>query len=239
MDAIGVDDAVACIVALARDDTPSLVVTLGTEMVVRARSDARFREIVERSALSLCDTIGVLFAARLEGARIAQRVAGIDLIDPLCAAFAREDIAVYLVGSKGDTAMRAAARLRERHPGLRVAGARDGYFPPAAEADVAAEIARSGARVALVGLGSPRQEFWIDAHLARTGCAVGIGVGGSFDVLAGNVERAPETWRRLNLEWLYRLFKEPQRWRRQLALPYFVWLTLRERLFARPTLEDS
>jgi N-acetylglucosaminyldiphosphoundecaprenol N-acetyl-beta-D-mannosaminyltransferase len=80
-----------------------------------------------------------------------------------------------------------------------------------------------------VGLGSPRQELWVADHLPKTGCAVGIGVGGSFDVLAGNVERAPEIWRRLNLEWLYRLIKEPWRWRRQLALPEFVWLAVRER----------
>ena len=239
VDAIGRAEAVARIIALARSREPSLVVTLGTEMVVRARSDADFRALVNASALSLCDTIGVLFAARLEGARLSERVAGVDLIDPLCAAFAREEIAVYFVGAKGDTAARAARALVERHPGLRVAGARDGFFTEADDGDVADTIARSGARVVFVGLGSPRQERWIAAHLGRAGCAVGIGVGGSFDVLAGNLERAPEIWRRFNVEWLYRLFKEPQRWRRQLALPAFVLLAIRERLFARPTLEDS
>ena len=239
VDAIDVAGAVARIVALAGDTKPSLVVTLGTEMVVRARTDARFRDVVNRSALSLCDTIGVLFAARLWGARIPERVAGVELIDPLCAAFAREGISVYLVGAKGDTAERAACVLRERYPTLVIAGARDGYFGPSQDESVADAIARTGARVALLGLGSPRQELWIDAQLARAGCAVGIGIGGSFDVLAGNVARAPDAWRRANLEWLYRLLKEPQRWRRQLALPYFVVLTLRERLFARPTLEES
>lgn len=239
VDAIDVSGAVARIVALARGSEPSLVVTLGTEMVVRARTDARFREVVNRSALSLCDTIGVLFAARLWGARIPERVAGIELIDPLCAAFAREGISIYLLGAKGDTAERAARTLRERYPTLVIAGARDGYFAPADDESVADAIARTGAQVALLGLGSPRQECWIDAHLLRAGCAVGIGIGGSFDVLAGNVERAPEAWQRANLEWLYRLLKEPQRWRRQLALPYFVLLTLRERFFARPTLEES
>ena len=239
VDAIDVSGAVARIVALARGSEPSLVVTLGTEMVVRARTDARFREVVNRSALSLCDTVGVLFAARLWGARIPERVAGIELIDPLCAAFAREGISIYLLGAKDDTAERAARTLRERYPTLVIAGARDGYFAPADDESVADTIARTGAHVALLGLGSPRQECWIDAHLGRAGCAVGIGIGGSFDVLAGNVERAPEGWRRANLEWLYRLLKEPQRWRRQLALPYFVLLTLRERLFARPILEES
>ncbi|GAC1398032.1 MAG: WecB/TagA/CpsF family glycosyltransferase [Vulcanimicrobiaceae bacterium] len=239
VDAIGVAEAVDRIVALAGSPGPALVVTLGTEMVVRARSDASFRTLVNRSALSLCDTIGVLFAARLEGARLAERVAGVDLLEPLCAAFAREGIAIYALGAKGDTAARATTALAARHPGLLVAGARDGYFSRDDEVAVADEIARSGARVALVGLGSPRQERWIDEHLARTGCSVGIGIGGSFDVLAGNVQRAPAMWRRAHLEWLYRLLKEPQRWRRQLALPTFVLLALRERLFARPTLEES
>jgi N-acetylglucosaminyldiphosphoundecaprenol N-acetyl-beta-D-mannosaminyltransferase len=171
------------------------------------------------------------------GVRIPERVTGVDLIDPLCAALARAGLPLYLLGAKGDTAARAGAALAARHPGLAIAGARDGYFPASEDEAVAREIARTGARVVLVGLGSPRQELWIRARLAQSGARVGIGVGGSFDVLAGNVERAPERWRRLNLEWLYRLVKEPQRWRRQLALPLFVMLALRERAFIGKTTE--
>ncbi|GAC1311155.1 MAG: WecB/TagA/CpsF family glycosyltransferase [Vulcanimicrobiaceae bacterium] len=245
VDTIGADEAVRRIVDLARGWTTapphnaSLVVTLGTEMVVRARGDAAFRRVINASALSLCDTVGVLFAARLWGARIPERVAGVDLIEPLCVALARDGLTVYFLGSKGDTAARAAAAVQKRVPGLRVAGARDGYFAPDDDALVAAEIAKSGARVVFVGLGSPRQEFWLARRLPETTCAVGIGVGGSFDVLAGNVERAPEMWRRLNLEWLYRLIREPARWRRQLALPHFVLLALRERLRMGPRPEIS
>ncbi len=235
VDAIGSDDAVRRIVQLARGEAPSLVVTLGTEMVVRARTDSRFREVVNASALSLCDTVGILFAARLHGAEMHGRVAGVELIDPLCEALAAEGLPVYLLGAKGDTAARAARTLSGRHPGLSVAGARDGYFTPAEDAAVAEEIRRSGARVLFAGLGSPRQELWIAEHLRETGCSVGIGIGGSFDVLAGNVQRAPALWRRLNLEWLYRLVREPVRWRRQLALPMFIWLALRERVSAQST----
>jgi N-acetylglucosaminyldiphosphoundecaprenol N-acetyl-beta-D-mannosaminyltransferase len=229
VDAIGAEEAVARIAELARGERPSLVVTLGTEMIVHAQRDAHFRDIVNASALSLCDTIGVKAAARLHGVDIAERVSGVDLIEPLCAALASQESSLYLLGAKGDTAARAAAALQARHPGLRVAGARDGYFSAGDETAVAAAIRSSGARAIFVGLGSPRQELFIAEHLEETGCAVGIGVGGSFDVLAGNVRRAPALVRRLNLEWLYRLAKEPRRWRRQLALPYFVWLALRER----------
>jgi N-acetylglucosaminyldiphosphoundecaprenol N-acetyl-beta-D-mannosaminyltransferase len=225
-------DAVRRIASFAQGDEPSLVVTLGTEMIVAAQRDAAFRDALNASALSLCDTIGVLYAARMYGVRIPERVTGVDLIDPLCAELARADLPLYLLGAKGDTAARAAAALAARHPGLRIAGARDGYFSASEDAAVACEIARSGARVVLVGLGSPRQELWIRRYLEQSGACVGIGVGGSLDVLAGNVARAPEMWRRLNLEWLYRLLKEPQRWRRQLALPLFVVLALRERAFA-------
>ncbi len=230
VDTLGSSEAVRRIVELAQGTDPSLVVTIGTEMIVRAQTDARFREVVNASALSLCDTIGVVFAARLNGADVRERVAGVDLIDPLCDAFAREGIPVFLLGAKGDTAQRAASALRARHPGLLVAGARDGYFGDAESEALADAIRASGARVLFTGLGSPRQELWMAERLARTGCSVGLGVGGSFDVIAGNVSRAPEAWRKWNLEWLYRLIREPQRWRRQLALPYFVWLTVRDRI---------
>lgn len=231
VDAIGSTEAVRRIAELARGAKPSLVVTLGTEMVVHAQRDAGFRDVVNGSVLSLCDTVGVLWAARMRGARLRERVTGVELIEPLCEALTREGVAVYLLGGKGDTAQRAADALRASHPGLAIVGARDGYFTDAESDGVAAEIASTGARVLLAGLGSPRQEVWLAGHLAATGCAVGIGVGGSFDVIAGNVARAPEAWRRLGLEWLYRLAAEPRRWRRQLALPAFVALALRERLF--------
>jgi len=229
VDTLTASDAVRRIGDLAQGETPALVVTLGTEMIVRAQHDARFREVLSRSALSLCDTIGVMFAARLYGIKNIERCAGIDLIDPLCETFAREGRAIFLLGGKGKTGERAATVLRARHPGLIVAGTHDGYFPDSDGAAVAATIASSGAQVLFAGLGSPRQEIWITDYLKETRCAVGIGIGGSFDIIAGNIARAPSLWRRLNLEWLYRLIREPRRWRRQLALPHFVWLALRER----------
>jgi N-acetylglucosaminyldiphosphoundecaprenol N-acetyl-beta-D-mannosaminyltransferase len=231
VDVVDRDEAVRRIVQLAHDTTPSLVVTLGTEMAVRARHDPAFREVANASALSLCDTVGILYAARLlHGAPMRERVAGVDLIDPLCARFADAGIPVFLCGGKGDTAERAARTLVARYPNLRIAGTRDGYFPRSDDRKVAAAIAATGARVLFLGLGSPRQELWIAENLVHTGCGVGIGIGGSFDVLAGNVERAPAVWQRFNLEWLYRLIREPSRFRRQLALPAFVWYVMCERI---------
>jgi N-acetylglucosaminyldiphosphoundecaprenol N-acetyl-beta-D-mannosaminyltransferase len=228
VDAVGRAGATERIVALLHENEPSYVVTLGTEMIVRAQADERFRAIVNGAALSLCDTVGVMYAARLHDVFIPQPVAGVDLIDPLCEALAAQGASVYFLGAAGDTAQRAARNVQERHPALHIAGARDGYFSPNEDAAVAAQIAQSGAHVVFAGMGSPRQEYWIAENLRAAGCRIGIGVGGSFDVLAGNVPRAPEVWRRLRIEWLYRLIREPKRWRRQLALPRFVWLALRE-----------
>jgi N-acetylglucosaminyldiphosphoundecaprenol N-acetyl-beta-D-mannosaminyltransferase len=216
------------IMTLVHGQEPSYVVTLGTEMVVGAQDDERFRTILNGSALSLCDTVGVMYAARLHDVFIPQPVTGVDLIDPLCEALAAQEASVYFLGAAGDTAERAARSVLERHPKLSVAGWHNGYFPANEGGAVAAGIAKSGASVVFVGMGSPRQEYWLSEHLSETGCRVGMGVGGSFDVLAGNVARAPATWQKMGLEWLYRLIREPKRWRRQLVLPRFVWLVFRE-----------
>lgn len=197
-------------------------------MIVHAQKDRTFRSIVNNAALSLCDTVGVLYAARLHDAYIQEPVTGVDIIAPLCEVLVREELSVYFLGAKGDTAARAAAAMQKQYPQLRVAGARDGYFSPAEDAAVAAHVAQSGAHMLLVGMGFPRQEYFIAQRLRETGCRLAMGVGGSFDVLAGNVQRAPASLRRLHLEWLYRLICEPHRWRRQLALPRFFCLALYE-----------
>jgi N-acetylglucosaminyldiphosphoundecaprenol N-acetyl-beta-D-mannosaminyltransferase len=197
-------------------------------MVVYAQRDDRFREIVNASVLSLCDTVGVLWIAQRRGAHLRKRVAGVELIERLCDAAARDALPVYFFGGAEGIAAEAARRLRERIPNLVVVGARSGYFDESQSAGIAAAIRESGARLLFCGLGSPRQEMWLATHLRETGCGAGIGVGGSFDVLSGRVRRAPMLWRRLGLEWLYRLVTEPRRWRRQLALPLFVALVASE-----------
>jgi N-acetylglucosaminyldiphosphoundecaprenol N-acetyl-beta-D-mannosaminyltransferase len=231
VDAIGRDAAVDRVIALANGTAPAVVVTLGTEMVMEAQRNPRFRAVVARAALVTCDTIGLLVASRLRGGPLRERVTGVDLVEGLASRSAAGGLRLYLLGGRGDTAARAGDVLRAR--GAHVVGARDGYFSPPESDAVARAIAASGANVLLAGLGSPKQELWLDQHLAATGCGVGIGVGGTLDVLAGNAGRAPHAWQRLGLEWLYRLIREPRRWRRQLALPAFAFLALRETVFVR------
>jgi N-acetylglucosaminyldiphosphoundecaprenol N-acetyl-beta-D-mannosaminyltransferase len=230
LDLIDADEAAAQIMHLAANGEGAQVVTLGTEMVVHARGDESFRAIVNASALSLCDTVGLLYVARRRGSTLRERVTGIGLIERLCDLAARAGLPVYFLGGAAGVAADAAAVLEARFPGLRVAGTHDGYFTEDRNDGVVEAIRSSGARLLFAGLGSPRQELWLAGHLRATGCGVAIGVGGSFDVFAGRVERAPQAFQRLGLEWLYRLIREPRRWRRQLALPKFVGLVTLERL---------
>jgi N-acetylglucosaminyldiphosphoundecaprenol N-acetyl-beta-D-mannosaminyltransferase len=193
-------------------------------MVVHAQKDERFRQIVNHSALSLCDTVGLLRVAQRRGAPLHDRVTGVELIERLCARAAHEGPPVFFLGGAPGVAADAAAVLEVLYPGLRIAGVRDGYFTADEEEAVLASIRASGAGLIFVGLGFPRQEYWLAERLRETGCGAGIGVGGSFDVISGRVARAPLIYRRLGLEWFFRLINEPSRWRRQLALPHFVWL---------------
>jgi N-acetylglucosaminyldiphosphoundecaprenol N-acetyl-beta-D-mannosaminyltransferase len=240
VDAVGRDEAVEQIAALANAGGAALVVTLGVEMVMAAQRDAEFRRIVNGAALVTCDTVGLMLASRLRGGPLRERVTGVELVDALAArSAARGDVRLYLLGGRGDTAQRAAAVLRRSYPGVAIAGARDGYFRPDESDAVAAAIRASGANVLLAGLGSPKQEQWLARYLGATGAGVGIGIGGSLDIYAGNVARAPAAFRRTGLEWAYRLAKEPRRWRRQLALPRFALAVLGETVRGRKAEKTS
>jgi N-acetylglucosaminyldiphosphoundecaprenol N-acetyl-beta-D-mannosaminyltransferase len=230
LDLLDADQATERIMQFVRDGSAAQIVTLGTEMVVYAQRDPAFRDVVNHSALSLCDTVGLLAVARHRGAQLRERVTGVELIDHLSARAARDGINVFFFGGAEGVAADAAGILEARFPGLRVAGTRNGFFTSEDEPQIVEAIRASGAGLLFVGLGSPRQEMWLARNLRATGCGAAVGVGGSFDVLSGRVRRAPQMWRRFGLEWLYRLIREPHRFRRQLALPYFVWLVLLERL---------
>jgi len=233
LDLLDEHEATETILRFARSDGAAQVVTLGTEMVVYAQHHPEFRAVIDASALSLCDTVGVLWVARRRGARLQERVTGVELVERICQRAAGEELPVYLLGGAEGVAADAAAILEVLFPGLAIAGARNGFFSREEEPAIVEAIRSSGARIVFAGLGSPRQEMWLARNLQATGCGAGIGVGGSFDVISGRVKRAPLIWRRLRLEWLYRLIREPQRVRRQLALPYFVWLVALDSLGVR------
>ena len=162
------------------------------------------------------------FAARVAGVRSPGRFPGIDLAKALCAEAARAEFGVYFLGAKPGVAGEAARRLAEEIPGLKIAGTRDGYFEDAAAPEIVGAIRTSKARLVLVALGMPRQEIFIHRHRADFPPGLAVGVGGSFDVWAGLVKRAPEPFQRLGLEWLYRVMREPWRLPRIAKLPLFA-----------------
>jgi len=222
VDRVDESEAAARIMQLLRYGVPAQVVTLGAEMAVLASTDERYRRVINAAAIVVPDTVSVVLASRLLGRPMPGRVAGIELAERLLQRCARKALSVYLLGSAAGVAEKAAKELVLRFPGLRIVGTEHGYFIADEEADIARRIRECGARLVLVGMGFPNQEYWIARNLDRIGPAVCVGVGGSFDVWSGRLERAPDSVRQAGMEWLYRLVREPHRFKRQLALPRFA-----------------
>ncbi|MBC7343497.1 MAG: WecB/TagA/CpsF family glycosyltransferase [Clostridia bacterium] len=230
VDAVSLDEALARIQEFLEQDAVHQVVTLNAEMVVLAQKDPDFRRVVQQAALVVPDGSGVRLGARILGHHLPERVAGIDLMQALCQRAARQGWRIYFLGAEPGVAKEAARRLQERYPGLVVVGTQHGYFNPASLPEVLARIRESRPEILFVALGAPKQELWLAEHLPFLKVKVGMGVGGSLDVVAGRVKRAPRWMQRLGLEWLFRLLQEPARWRRVMALPRFLLGVLRERL---------
>jgi N-acetylglucosaminyldiphosphoundecaprenol N-acetyl-beta-D-mannosaminyltransferase len=231
VDRVDMDEAVARIEGFVQTGKAAQVVTLGAEMANLAYVDPTYRAAINGADLVVADTIGIVVAARLLGKPLRERVAGIDLLQRVCAGVASRGTAVFLLGGAPEVAAAAAEALKRAHPGLQIAGTHHGYFADDESPAMCALIKASGARIVFVGLGFPRQEYWIQRNLPNLGAIVCVGVGGSFDVLAGRLPRAPLAVRRVGLEWLYRLMREPRRLRRQLALPVFAARSMRQALF--------
>ncbi len=202
------------------------IATVNPEFVMRARRDVSFRAALQGAALCIPDGVGILWAARRHGVRLRERVAGSDLVPRLAKEAARRKWRIFFLGAAPGVAERAARILATRHPGLPVAGCYAGSPAPAEAAEIVVRVRRARADLLLVAYGAPRQDVWLARYLPETEAAVGIGVGGSFDFIAGVRKRAPRWVQRMGLEWFYRLVQEPRRWRRQLALPHFALLVL-------------
>ena len=203
------------------------VVTINPEGVWLARQDAALAAIVEQAALVTPDGNGILWAAQRLGHPLRERVTGIDLLDEICARAAAKGWRIYLLGAQPGVAEAAAKTLCSRYPGLQIVGCENGYFR-GRESAVVAAVAAALADVLFAALGMPFQEKWLYQNREALGCRLAVGVGGSFDVLAGAVRRAPALWQRLKLEWLWRLLAEPKRWRRALVIPKYMAAVRRE-----------
>ncbi len=234
VDTVSLEEAVEQVAALVARGGTYQVITLNPEYLFRARSERDLLEIVRRAALITADGIGVVWAARFLGNKVPERVSGIDLMQALCRRAAVSGWSIFLLGGRPGVAEDAAAQLKRDYPGLRITGTHHGYFTAEEETAVLAAIRNAGAEILFVGLGAPAQERWIYRNCSVLGVRVAMGVGGSFDVIGGHVKRAPFWMRRLGLEWLGRLLREPWRWRRMLVLPLFALYVFRVKLFGPP-----
>lgn len=219
-DDLTVEEAAERAAAFLEEEGVRYVVTPNPELVDRARREEPYRAALNGADLVLPDGIGVVYAAKLLGRPLKGRCPGIDFAARLMESMARGGKRLYLLGAKPGVAETAAARLEARYPGLVVCGTHDGYFQE--DGPVAEEIRNSGADAVFVCLGAPKQEYWMVKNGPATGAKLLAGLGGSLDVFAGVVERAPESWQKLGLEWLYRLFREPRRIGRMARLPLFL-----------------
>lgn len=201
--------------------TPHTVITAGPEFVMRVRRDSRLQEIVETVDLVTPDGIGVVLAAKWYGRPLAGRVTGVDLALRLVKYAAHRGLRVYILGAAEDSLRRALQMLHSQYPRLHILG-RNGYFTSDRTDEVVQGILAFRPHLLLVGLGQPRQELFLYEYQPTLRIPLAIGVGGAIDVIGGTVRRAPKWVQDLHLEWLYRLIKEPARWRRQLELPRFA-----------------
>ena len=196
------------------------VVTPNPEIVEVCRENPAAREAVNSAALVLPDGIGVIKGAAMLGTPLKERVPGIEFAARMLEKMAEEGLSLYLLGAKPGVAEMAAERLRERYPGLRIAGVHDGYFQE--DGPIVENIRQSGADTVFVCLGAPKQELWMAKNGLATGARLLCGLGGSIDVFAGTVKRAPKFWCDHGLEWFYRLCSNPRRLGRMMKLPVFL-----------------
>lgn len=219
-DNMTMSEAVEAGMDLIHADGTHYVVTPNPEIVEVCRENSEAMAAVNGADLVLPDGIGIVKGARMLGTPLKGKTPGIEFATDLMQLMATEGKSLFLLGAKPGIAERAASRLQKQYPGLVIAGTHDGYFKE--DAPVVQSIADSCADVVFVCLGAPKQELWMAKNGTSTGARLLCGLGGSLDVFAGVVQRAPAFWSNIGMEWFYRLCKEPRRIGRMMKLPLFL-----------------
>lgn len=227
-DNMTMDKALSEAVLIMENRKRGYVVTPNPEIVWMCRKDGRLRAAVNGAALVLADGIGIIYGARILGRPLKERIPGIDFASRLMEIMAYSEKSAFLLGAAPGVAELAGEQLEERYPGLRIAGTAHGYFQD--DAEILEKINAASPDFLVVAMGAPRQEYWMSENICKLDIGLAVGLGGALDVFAGNVRRAPEGWRRLGLEWLYRLIKEPRRIKRMLKLPMFLFAVIGRRI---------
>lgn len=226
-DNVTLQEAVQCVLQFLEGERASIVVTPNSEIVQMCLEDASTMEVVRQADLTIPDGIGVVYASKILGTPLKQKVAGFDLASALLPQLTEHGKRLYLLGGAPGVAEQAAVRMQQQYPNLIICGTHDGYFKD--DAPVIHEINESDADILYVCLGAPKQERWMVANREHLHVKAMLGLGGSLDVFAGNVKRAPDIFVKLGLEWFYRLIKEPWRYKRMAKLPKFLMGTIVKR----------
>lgn len=230
-DNITMEEALDAAKVLLQGEHAARVVTPNAEIAYEALHDENMRTLLNSAELMLPDGAGVVLASKILKTPLKQKVAGVDFADGLLGVLETTGQSLYLLGSKPGIGELAAQKMMQKHPRLRIAGIADGYFQD--EAPVIDKINASGADALFVCLGAPKQEQFMARHQKALHVKLMAGLGGSLDSFAGTVKRAPKWMIRLNLEWLYRLIKEPKRFKRMLRLPKYLWAVVCKRIRGR------
>ena len=225
------EEAVQAGAKLLEEDKFHYVVTPNPEFILAAGKDEEFRRVLNSADLVLADGIGVVYSAKIKGTPLKGRVPGIEFAADMLSCLSQRGGRLYLLGAKPGVAEEAGRRIAEQYPGVTLCGAQDGYFQD--EEAALLKVAAARPDLLFVCLGAPKQEKWMARWGKHTGARLAIGLGGALDVFAGRAERAPESWRKLGLEWAYRLKKEPQRAGRMAKLPLVLLKAAGERLKKR------
>ena len=225
---VTVQQAVEEAYATIDSGSKAYIVTPNPEIVWMARRDADLRETLNNADLVLPDGTGIVLAAKILGTPLKERVPGVDFIAQLFMRLSNSGGSVFLFGAKPGVAEDAARNLAQSYPGLIIAGTADGYIKD--DDQIIKKINDASPDLLLVCLGAPKQEFWMAANLSKLNIHLCAGLGGALDLFAGNVKRAPMLFRRLGLEWLYRLAQEPRRIKRMIKIPLFVIVVVMKRI---------
>lgn len=218
------DELRECIIKDISNNKKSFIVAINPEKILKARNNEELKELLNKATYQIPDGIGVIYASKISGGNIKSRITGIDSMEMICKLSNDEGYKIFMYGSKKETVKKAKEVLERKYPKINIVGIMDGYEKD--DKKIVTAINKSKADIIFAALGSPKQEEWIQSHIDKLDVKIFQGVGGSFDVISGNIKRAPKWMRKYGLEWLHRLIKEPKRIFRQIKLFKFLFIVL-------------
>ncbi|NMA65497.1 MAG: WecB/TagA/CpsF family glycosyltransferase [Clostridiaceae bacterium] len=233
------EEALDFTMSMLENNSPGRIYTPNSEIIMQAYRDEELKSILNDADILVADGAGVVLASRILNKNLKEKVSGIDLVKRIFKNTKKRPISFFILGGKPGVPEKAAINIYSEYPKAKIVGYHHGYFKEEQIPEIIENINKSKAEVLLVGLGAPKQEKWIHEHYKQLSCKVIMGVGGTIDVFAGTATLAPEFIRKAGLEWLYRLIKQPSRYKRMLDLPRFMILTLKTKLNQKSNINDK